>query len=317
MMSDSVLSATDQRLIAALQCDGRLTVERAAEVLDLPARVVRRGWAALLAGGDIRVVAARPRPALHGTMLLRVRVLRGRVDAVARALAARDDIPLVELSASGDQVIAVLVARPDDRDRLVFRQLPQTTAVTAIDAQTVLHVYADATDWRLDVLTDEERRALTRQVRADPAAGHVPDDADRAIAEDLAADARRPAAAVARATGLPESTIRRRLTALLDLGRLSTTVLVEPRRLGLGVDADLRLQVSPARLDETGRALAAHPAVHGALATTGPASLLIAVWLADLDHLYRFLTRDLAGLGIGHVDTMIIGEQVKRPAGSW
>jgi hypothetical protein len=57
--------------------------------------------------------------------------------------------------------------------------------------------------------------------------------------------------------------------------------------------------------------------VHGALATTGPASLTVAVWLRDLDHLYRFITRDLAGLGITGVDTVLIGRSIKRPAGTW
>jgi len=59
--------------------------------------------------------------------------------------------------------------------------------------------------------------------------------------------------------------------------------------------------------------MAAHPAVHGALATTGPSNLDIAVWLRDLDHLYEFITRDVASLGITSVDTMLVGSAFKRP----
>jgi hypothetical protein len=53
------------------------------------------------------------------------------------------------------------------------------------------------------------------------------------------------------------------------------------------------------------------------MATTGPANLMVAVWLRNLDHLYQFITRDLAQLGVTNVDTMLIGRSVKRPAGTW
>jgi DNA-binding Lrp family transcriptional regulator len=189
-------------------------------------------------------------------------------------------------------------------------------AVISVDAQTVIHVFSDAADWTADYLSPQERGALTP-----PAArpGHATslDDVDAAIAGALAADGRRPAAAVAREIGQPESTVRRRLAGLLESGQLITQVIIDPKLLGLPVDADLRMQVPPGRLDETGRALARHPAVHGAMVTTGPANLTVAVWLRSLGHLYQFITRDLARLGVSNVDTLLIGRSVKRPAGTW
>ena len=99
-------------MIAALQCDGRVPAERVAEVLGVPTRVVQRRWAELLATGVVRVVATPPRPSVDGVMLVRIRILRGKVEAVSQALARRRDVPLVELSASGDQVIAVVLPAP-------------------------------------------------------------------------------------------------------------------------------------------------------------------------------------------------------------
>ncbi|WP_053696072.1 Lrp/AsnC ligand binding domain-containing protein [Streptomyces sp. NRRL F-5755] len=55
------------------------------------------------------------------------------------------------------------------------------------------------------------------------------------------------------------------------------------------------------------------PAVHGAFATTGAANLHAAVWVRDLAALYRLITHDLAGLGIGGVETLLVGHAVKRP----
>ena len=61
--ADSVLSYTDQRLVAALQWDGRLTAERAARVLGLSPVTVRRRLHALRPAGPVGGVlypVARP-----------------------------------------------------------------------------------------------------------------------------------------------------------------------------------------------------------------------------------------------------------------
>ena len=79
------------------------------------------------------------------------------------------------------------------------------------------------------------------------------------------------------------------------------------------MDANLWLQVPPDHLAEVGRHLARHPAVHGALATTGQANLHAAVWLPDLEALYHFVTEELSGLGVHSVDTVLVGTAVKRP----
>ena len=88
---------------------------------------------------------------------------------------------------------------------------------------------------------------------------------------------------------------------------------MDARRLGLAVDANVLLRVAPGRLDTVGRTLAAHPAVHGALATTGEANLNVAVWFRDLAELYGFLTRDLGALGVDAAETVVVGEALKRP----
>ncbi|GHF55376.1 hypothetical protein GCM10018783_25640 [Streptomyces griseosporeus] len=312
-MADQVLDIRDQRLIAALQCDGRLTAERAADALGMSPRTVHRRWQALTADGTCRVIALPARPSAVGALLLRIRVLGARRDALAAALAARDDIPFIDLSASGDEILAVSLTRPGTRDHLVFRELPATRAVTSVSADTILHLFAEAADWRHDVLTPDERAALTPAGSPTPPAPDQADQADRDILAVLADDARAPAAAVAARTGRPESTVRRRIARLTATGLLRTHVVVDPRRLGLAIDANVLLRVAPDRLDDAGRALAAHPAVHGAFATTGTANLQAAVWMRDLADLYRFLSQDLAGLGVEAAETVIIGQAVKRP----
>jgi DNA-binding Lrp family transcriptional regulator len=322
--SNNVLDLRDQRLIAALQYDGRLSAERAGRVLGMSSRTVQRRWRALADDGVARVVAVPPLPAWVGSaLLLRIRVLRGRIDAITSALAARDDIPFIDLSASGDEISAVAWTKPGSRDRLVFRQLPSTQAVTDVTAATALHVFKEAPDWRHDVLTEQERTELAPA--QDTRVGDTPAalrDGDEALAEDatdsalltaLRSDVRASAAAIAARTGLPESTVRRRIAHLAARGLPRTQVVVAPARLGLTIDANIWMKVAPARLDTVGRALAHHPAVHGALATTGVANLHAAVWMADLGALYRFVSMELGTLGVDSADTVIVGQAVKRP----
>lgn len=315
--SDPVLDDVDVQLIAALQCDGRVSAERAGAVLGLSPRVVQRRLASMLADGAVRVIAVPPLPSPDGSMLLDIRVLQGKVDALATALAQREDIYMVDVSVSGDRISAVALAALGTSRQLVTRQLPATPAVTAVEAETVLHVFAEAGAWRVQALTAAQRNELTAP---EPAVGgplrseiDQLDELDQALAAALAQDARQPAAALARLTATAESTVRRRVAALFDRGRLRTLVAVDHLRLGLAVDANLKISVLPADLDSTGRRLAEHPAVHGVLATTGIFNLRVSVWLRDLDHLYRFLTEDLGALHVGQVDTMLVGRTVKRP----
>lgn len=324
--ANSVLSLQDQRLIAVLQHDARITAEKAAAVLDLSPGTVRKRWQAMTADGTLRVAIspiARPRTGdLAGAQLLNIRVRRDKLDAVARSLAARDDIPFVDVTTSGDEIEAIAATRPGSRDPLVFHLLPATPAVTSVETATILHVLRVTSEWRHQVLDAEEISALTLgEPRAGTATETAPDgpygietDAqERAIIDALTPDARLPAATVAARTGLPESTVRRRISRLTEEGRLITQVLVDPRRLGLHLDARLRLRISPDHLDRAGRALAAHPAVHGAFATSGPSNLSLHVWFADPAALYDFLARDVTGLGIASVETTIISHWAKRP----
>ncbi|MET7572014.1 Lrp/AsnC family transcriptional regulator [Streptomyces sp. NPDC005492] len=308
------LSDRDRRLIAALQCDGRVTAERAAAVLGYGVRDVHRRLKAMTGDGSVRVLG-RPAPRTGtdaGAMLLRIRVLRGKIDVITAGLAARADIPFIDVTAGGDEISAVLLPSPGPSHQLVFQKLPVTNAVTSVATQTVLHVFADSSDWRLDALTQDERAALTPAVAQHDTA-RILDETDEAIIAALEEDGRLPAAAVAEHTAIAESTVRRRLATLLSQRSLTTEVVVDPRRLGMDVDANIWMEVPPDHLDETGRALAAHPSVHGAMATTGKANLCVAVWLRDAEHLYRFLTRDLSGHAITGTETVLIGRAVKRP----
>ncbi|MFF2116301.1 Lrp/AsnC family transcriptional regulator [Kitasatospora sp. NPDC058184] len=310
---DSVLDALDRRLVCALQVDGRAEPGRIAEVLGVSARTVTRRLGRMRQAGVLRVVRLPDvEDAAVGALLLRVRVLSGRVDAIARALADRPDVPFVDVMLGGHEVGAVVLTDAGSRDRLLYGQLPATGAVTETTTHAVLHAFADAGQWRAGYLTGEEAAALARPAVPRPAAPPPLDDLDRALLERLGEDARQSHAVLAAAVGAPESTVRRRLHRLDGAGLLRTHATVDPRLLGLAVDANLWLDVPPGRIAEVGTVLARHPRVHGVFATSGPANLLATVFCPDHGELYRFLTDTLGPLGVTRAETTITARAVKR-----
>ncbi|MFD4654153.1 Lrp/AsnC family transcriptional regulator [Kitasatospora sp. NPDC058444] len=310
---DSVLDTLDRRLVCALQVDGRAEPGRIAEVLGVSARTVTRRLGRMRQAGVLRVVRLPDvEDAAVGALLLRVRVLSGRVDAIAQALADRADVPFVDVMLGGHEVGAVVLTDGGSRDRLLYGQLPATGAVTETTTHAVLHAFADAGQWRAGYLTEEEAAALARPAVPRPAAPPPLDALDRALLERLGEDARQSHAVLAGAVGTPESTVRRRLRRLDEAGLLRTHATVDPRLLGMAVDANLWLDVPPGRIAEVGTALARHPQVHGVFATSGPANLLATVFCPDHGELYRFLTDTLGPLGAARAETTITARAVKR-----
>ncbi len=81
----------------------------------------------------------------------------------------------------------------------------------------------------------------------------------------------------------------------------------------MNAHAMLWLSVEPARLQEAGNALAGHPEIPFAAATTGPTNLVASAVFRDTRHLYEYLTGELAGLpGVTSVQTAPIIRTLKR-----
>ncbi|MER5637212.1 Lrp/AsnC family transcriptional regulator [Kitasatospora sp. NPDC002227] len=311
-LSAADLDEVDRRLVCALQIDGRAEPGRLAEVLGVSVRTVTRRLARLQGSGVLRVVRMPgPRQPGDGALLLRVRVLRGKVEAIAQALAARPEVPFVDVMLGGQEVGAVVLTDDHTRGSLLQGQLAATQAVVETTAHAALHLFADAGQWQAGWLTADEAAALTPLPPGDEEPPTL-DALDEALLAELAVDARQSNAALATACGAPESTVRRRVARLAAGGLLRTHATVDPRLLGMTVDANLWLEVPPGRLAEVGAELARHPQVHGVLATSGPANLMAMVFCPDPPGLYRFLTETLGPLGVTRVETTIVARAVKR-----
>lgn len=129
----------------------------------------------------------------------------------------------------------------------------------------------------------------------------------------LARDGRAPVSALAGATHWHESTVRRRIAELQRAGVLYFDIDVDDAVLGVSAHMMMWLAVEPAHLDAAGRALAAHPEVPFAAATTGPTNLVASALFRDTAQPYAYLTTRLTGIpGVRSVETAPIIGTVKR-----
>ncbi|MEV7725826.1 Lrp/AsnC family transcriptional regulator [Streptomyces sp. NPDC101733] len=319
MQQNEELDLLDQAIAQALTLDGRASFSRLAEVLEVSDQTVVRRYRRLRGTGLIRVVGLPigRRVGLFESWL-RVQCAPDAALPVASALARRPDIAWVTLNSGGTEIHCMTRARTrKDRDSLLLEKLPRTRRVTGISAHTVLRKFFGGPEaWAgLDVLRPDQVAALTR-----PPVDHGPmgeryalDEAELAMLSVLGQDGRAGYPDLARASGLSESTARRRLERLRELGAVFFDVEIVPERLGFEAEATLLLSVPPARLAEAGAAIGAHPEVPFAAALTGAASLLAVVVCRDTDALYTYLTERIGAVpGIQQVELIPTLRTVKR-----
>ncbi|MCP2341971.1 Lrp/AsnC family transcriptional regulator [Actinomadura rupiterrae] len=309
----------DRQLIHALQLDGRAPFNLIAEVLGVSDQTVARRYRRLRSADLLRVVAVPPAGYLaHGRWILRLRCTPGSSESVAEALARRPDTAWVQLASGGTEVQCITrAATPDEAEQLLLEKLPRTSRIVDVAAYSVLHVfYGSPSPIRLlDALTPEQVAALRpqREFAADPAnIPHCGPD-DRPLLDVLARDGRTALPDLAAATGWSPSTVRRRVEHLRSLGALHFYAEFDLRLVGLSHSTRLWMTVAPSGLDAAGRALAAHPEVVFAAATSGATNLSATVLCRDAHDLYRYLTDRVAALpGVTHVESTPVIRNLKR-----
>jgi DNA-binding Lrp family transcriptional regulator len=311
MNTSADLDEVDRRIVSVLQLDGRVSAARIAAVLGVAERTVVRRLNRLLDAGTVRVVLAEA--SVSGstsvTVILRLKVLSGKVRTIAAALARRDDVQFVDIMENGQEIVASSTASNAFRADLLVDGIAAASDVIEVTSHTGLHQYADPGRWNLGALTPDE----VEEVR--PPTRDAPLDLTRDESELrslLAPNARLPLSELGRRSGIPISTLRRRVERLADSGLLRTMTLVDREAFGLHVDANISLTVPPSLIDEVGRRLAASPGVHGAAATTGSPNMFAAVFCADLSSLHDFVIGTLGPLGITAAEVNRVHMPIKR-----
>jgi DNA-binding Lrp family transcriptional regulator len=317
-VEDDMLDTIDRQIVHMLTIEPRAPFRTIAEVTGISDQTAARRYRRLAESFGLRVLGV-----LDGSSLgwvdwfVRLQTMPGAADAIAEALARRADTKWVQLASGGTEIICFLEARtPEERDALLLRGLPGSRRVVQISAHSILHNFTPG-PWQgvTQALSEAQLALLARgdDPTKPPAPGEALQPDDEPLLTELARDGRTSSAALAAEIHWHESTVRRRISELRRSGLLHFEIDLDTRGFGMTVHTVFWLSVEPARLDEVGRTLAKQPEVPFAAATTGPANLVASAHFRNTQHLYEYLTGELASLpGMRSVETAPIIRTLKR-----
>jgi DNA-binding Lrp family transcriptional regulator len=308
----------DRQLAQCLGVDGRASFSAIAEVLGVSDQTVARRYRRLRSAGVLRVVGLRyPKSGGYANWFLRLRCVPGSGEAIALALARRDDTAWVQLLSGDTEVLCSLRGDGPDGTESLLARLPRSGRIVEVTAYSRLHMFTGGPDALgfIDVLPAARVEPLRVTVRAacHPGSQAGPSDLDAALLAALAVDGRTAFADLAAATGWSETTVRRRVEQLRESGALYFDLELDMPTFGFRSAAWLWMWVPPSHLAEVGAALAKFPEVAYAVATTGPANLAACAVCRDAESLYEFLTLKVGPLpGIERVETSPVVRTVKQ-----
>jgi len=311
-MGTRQLDGIERGLLQALQIDGRVAFLLVGELLGVSDQTVARRYARLRTAHGVRVTGSLWAEAVgEQQWLVRVRCAPEAAAGLARALARQDDTSWVRVASGGAEIVCMarMAADASAEEHAVLSRLPRTPRVTEVSAHCVLHIFFGGRGSLLSKIEplSEEQLARLRPPAVEPTAGAgavALSAGDQRLVAALRQDGRTGYRQLAAATGWSQTTVRRRVAELRRAGVLYFDVDIDHTLLGLHTPATLWLSVEPGQLVAAGEALARHPQVGFAAATTGPYNLYAGVACASTRALYEYLTGPIAALpGLRSVET--------------
>lgn len=139
------------------------------------------------------------------------------------------------------------------------------------------------------------------------------DKLDLRIVEMLLENGRRTYTEMAKIIGLSESTVRKRVQALVEEGVIRRfTVEVEPSRIGLRTVAIIGVDIEPPRLLEVAQRLSELREARWVATSTGDHMIMMEVWTRDGKALTRLISERIGEIdGVKRVCPAIILEKLK------
>lgn len=311
----SSLAEADLALIHALQIRPRASWTSLAAVLGESAQTLTARWARLR-GQGLSWITAYPAIDRSGCVaLVEVDVAAGMLDAVCARLDRDPRIVSIEHAASGrDLVLTVFQFDFAHMSATLLDDLGRMPGISGVRAHIAAAAYIEGSRWELDALDPAQRAALVAD--GPPAPGPAVDLGHPTYAPlvaELGRDGRATATQLARATGRPESTVRRQLARLLRSGMLLFRCEVAQNWTPWPVNVMWWCRVpnhaQPRLVDAARR----QPRVRLCMSVTGPANILIAMWtasMADVMRMQGWLETCLGGGTI--VDTSVVLRCRKR-----
>lgn len=138
------------------------------------------------------------------------------------------------------------------------------------------------------------------------------DNLDRRLISLLQENGRRSNTEMARVLDVTETTIRNRVTRLIDEGLINIVAVPTPRAVGLTLSAIIGISVTLTYLSRASEALVTYPETRYVGFSTGRYDLIVEAFFNDQEHLLDFISNKLATLdGITDIETSLIMKVAK------
>ncbi|MFF2820918.1 Lrp/AsnC family transcriptional regulator [Kitasatospora cineracea] len=288
MVPESV-DELDLELLNALQITPRAPWSRLGRALGVDPATAARRWEHLRARGLAWTTCALG-PAYHHAFCLayvRLRPLPGALDTLLAHLTPRPEVLYIHQLSGRWPLLAVIAARsPEDLAAVLNTAVEHAPGLARHQADLRTAGHGEPTRWRLRALGPAQRQALRPPTASMAGTAPLrPHPLDGPLYALLREDGRMPLVELAARTGASEPTVRRRLGLLTAADALRVRCEIAQSVTGWPVTAVLRCSVPATELDPAARALAALPDVRLSCTLTGPANLLLMLWLRSLDEL--------------------------------
>lgn len=138
------------------------------------------------------------------------------------------------------------------------------------------------------------------------------DETDRKIIAVLDRDASLTSKEVARRLGMNESTVRKRITILIENRVIKYYVQIDTSQIGLKTEASLGVDVEASKILEAGKRFTEIPGIRMVFHTSGEHDFWLVVWTTDRESLSKIVDKVSAVDGVVKVVPSVLVERILR-----
>ena len=282
-----MLDPLEERIIHALQIEGRAPWSELAPVIGVDAVTLARRWDSLRERGLAWITGIFPGGA---SALIDITCMPQQIGNIAREIANIPAVLTLDQTSGGRDLLATVVAdNPLAIWDVVTNRIGPLEGVRNTQTHLVTEVVMEASDWRLRSLTPQETGKIPKprlpRARA-PRAVHP--EVEAALRHCLAEDGRRPASRIAAEHGLSEQRVTDGLARMRADGLLRIRTDVARSVTGWPVYAWYFMRTAAKHIQQMQSLMAQIPEARTALAVASQYNLVVAVWLRELTDVMRF-----------------------------
>ncbi|MDI2128452.1 Lrp/AsnC family transcriptional regulator [Yinghuangia seranimata] len=285
------LDETDLALVNALQAAPRASWTLVGQALGISAVTAARRWERLRSRG-LAWVTAYGGPVVQDTTCtayVEVDCLPSHLRAVTARLVRDPHIAGVEhVSGGTDLLLTVMAADLTALSRLVVDVVGAQEGVTSVRSMIATHLFTEGSRWDLRSL-DPRQRGMLRPAggEASAAGTAVLAPEDRPLLIALGRDGRLGYGDLAEATGMSESTVRRRVTRMLANGTAIPRCEIAQSVSGFPTFVHYLATVPSAELGRVASSISAVAEVRMCAAIAARHALLIIAWVRSIPDTLR------------------------------